>query len=188
MTLKNSKEQSLTQSRTCEHSTMLAQLELFIKLGNMLELDPNKHFKGILNLGNAMIEGDMALLQQSLSFYVDHTDLLFEHISFLKCAFAHAGVSFQEPAVLKYEGPLGKIKTAIVISIVLERAGKIAYISSDSTLSSFVQGSTRNKSGIMTMEPLNDDPQLLLRQISRVIRQPDVVGPPPFSTAASCSR
>lgn len=166
-----------------DQSTVMAQLEFFIRLGNMSDIDPNRDFAAILNLGNSLIEGDLPAIQKALAFYTNNSKLLFEHLEFLRRAFAHAGVSFQEPAVLKYEASIGQIKTVVVMAILLERAGKIAFISSDPALASYVHSFTRSKAGIMTLVPKKEDPGLLLKQISRVIRIPDVIGPPPHATA-----
>lgn len=169
------------QQAKYDHSTTLAQLELFIKLGNMDDLDPNKHFAGIMGLGYALIDGDLAAIQEALKFYNDQHELLREHMRYLTRAFAHAGVTFLEPSILRQEGSMGQIRFFVVMQVMLERAGKIAFISSDQSRPSYVHAFTRNRQGVMTLEPAKEDPRLLLKQISRVIRIPDVVAPPPIS-------
>ncbi len=164
-----------------DQSLTVAQLQLFIKLGSMDDLDPTKNFAGIMSLGNALIEGDLHKIQAALSLYKGQSSLLFEHVAYLRRAFEHAGVSFLEPSVLKINGPLGQAKCTLVLSIVLESAGKIAFIASDSSTASYVHSFTRNKLGIMTLEPAKEDPALLLKQVSRLIRLPEKTPPPPAS-------
>lgn len=161
-------------------SAVLAQQELFIRLGNMPEIPSDENFIGLLSLGNALIEGDLAEIQKALAFYVDRGTLINDHCEYLRQCFASAGVSFQEPAILRYDTPIGQHKSAVVISIMLERAGKIAFISSDPSSTSYVHTYTYGKNGMMMLEPAKEDPGLLLKQISRIIRLPDVVAPPPM--------
>jgi copper(I)-binding protein len=161
--------------------TVLAQQEFFIRLGNMAELQPDEHFVALMNLGNALIEGDLHRIQIALAYYRQHDKLIYEHVEFLRRAFANAEVSFQDPALLKYQAPNGQHKCDVMISIVLERAGKVAFISSDQTAPSEVHAFTRGKNGIVTLESVKEDPRLLLKQISRIIRLPDVIEPPPLS-------
>ena len=168
----------MTQLANKDPGMIFAQIEFFIRLGNMDDLPPDRNFGAILNLGNALIEGDLDSVQEALSFYEDHSCLIFEHIRLLKRAFAHTGVTFHEPSVLNLESTPAK---TIVISVVLTRNGKVVFISSDPTMTSYVQGLKRNYSGALTIEPLKEDPRLLLKQISRVIRLPDQTDPPPFS-------
>ncbi len=172
---------STTLSHRCPSSVEKAQLDFFIALGSMEDLDPTNHFSSILNLGNAIIAGDLAAVSNALSFYKDHTSLLFEHMDFLERALNSSEVTFPEPEVIKYEGSLGQTKTALVLAILLERSQKIAYVSSDPCLASYVQAFTRNRIGIMSMEPSTEDPQLLLKHIGRVICLPDPKEPPPMS-------
>ncbi len=164
-----------------DDNAVLAQQELFIRLGNMEELQPDGNFVALLNLGNALIEGELAAIQNALAYYEERGQLIYEHVDFLRRAFANAGVVFQEPAILKYQTGVGQNKNIVMISIVLERAGKIAFVSSDQSSACEVHKFTSGRNGILKMEPVQEDPRLLLKQISRIIRLPDVVEPPPLT-------
>lgn len=159
---------------------MQAQLALFIKLGNMDELNPDQNFGGIVNLGYALIDGDIEVVKEALRFYDDASELLEEHSIYLSEVFAHVGVEVLEPALLHLETPYG-LKTSVVLAVALERAGKIAYISSDESYPSYVNPYHRDNGLLMIDSPTQEDPQLLLRQISRVIRISEPVAPPPTS-------
>jgi hypothetical protein len=173
-------EHSTGQPQNSDSSVVYAQLDLFIRLGNMDDLDPNRHFAAMLNLGNALIEGRLPEIRQALAFYANRADLLIEHIGYLNRAFAHTGVTILEPAVSKYAA-LGGQKTAVSISVLLERAGKATFVSSDPAIKSYVHVTEWTEHGTITTE----DPRLLLKQLSRVIRLPEETAPPPFSSAAS---
>lgn len=168
------------QQEKYDHSITQAQLELFIRLGNMDDLDPNKNFTGIMNLGNALIEGNLEKIQTALRFYNSQPDLLNEHAIYLSRAFAHNGVEFLEPAFIKHEGAGGQPKLSVILSVVLDRAGKIAFISSEPNYPSYVHTFTRQKGLMMVEVATKEDPQLLLKQISRVIRIADSLPPPPL--------
>ncbi len=163
-----------------DSDVMRAQLELFIKLGNMDELSPNQNFGGIVNLGYALIDGDIEVVQEALKFYNDDPELLAEHSVYLTEVFEHVGVELLEPAILYLETPYGT-KASVVLAIALERAGKIAYISSAETYPSYVNPYYRDNGLLMIDSPTQEDPQLLLRQISRVIRISEPMAPPPSS-------
>lgn len=181
----NTSPSNYYQPGKADQSATLAKLELFIRLGNMSDLDPNQHFADILRLGNALIEGEINAVQKALSFYASQSELLDQHIGFLRRAFAHTGVDFLESASVKYENGVGQTRTVLVLSVVLERSGKVAFVSSDPVLASYVHSFTRSRRGAMMMEPAQGDPGLLLKQISRVIRLPETTAPPPNSMASS---
>ena len=174
-------EFSLATKLQKDNYTVLAQQEFFIRLGNIAELQPDGHFVALLNLGNALIEGELLRIQNALAYYRDKDELIFEHVEFLRQAFNNAEVIFQEPAILKYLSNSGQHKSDVMISIVLERAGKMAFVSSDQTVPCEVHAFTRGRNGIISMDAVKEDPRLLLKQIGRIIRLPDLVEPPPLT-------
>jgi hypothetical protein len=173
---------SLAPSPTGDATLVQAQTELFIHLGNMSDLDPVRDFAAILNLGNALIEGDMTAIQKALEFYEDHMDLAGKHIAALNSIFASSGVALKEPVLIESQARRATAKSPVVLGVLLERAGRIAFVSSDPTIPSDVHGFVRAQKGMMALEPLHDDPKLLLKQASRIIRLP---GPPPFAPSIS---
>lgn len=164
-----------------DHGAVLAQQELFIRLGNMDELQADGNFVALMNLGNAVIDGDLQAIQNALAYYTEKAQLIYEHIDFLSLALANSEVRFQEPTVLKCQTGIGQNKNVVMISMMLERVGKIVFISSDQNVSSEVHAFVSGQNGIITMEAVPEDPRLLLKQISRIIRLPEVVEPPPLT-------
>ncbi|MBX9720296.1 MAG: hypothetical protein K2X81_02780 [Candidatus Obscuribacterales bacterium] len=171
---------SAAKSYRCSPSIVKAQNDFFIALGSIDELNPND-FGRLLNLGNAIIEGNIFALIDALSFYKGCPALLFDQMDFLRSAIDSPEISFPDPDLIKYEGNLGQSKTALVFSIYVERSQRIAYISSDPNLPSYVHALTTNKLGIETMQPVSEDPLLLLRHIGRLICLPEHKEPPPMS-------
>ncbi|MBX9689424.1 MAG: hypothetical protein K2X27_22130 [Candidatus Obscuribacterales bacterium] len=171
------------ESAQMDDSLGLAQIELFIKLGNMSELEPDHNFALVLELGNALIKGEESAVQEALYKYKDRSKLLFDHCEHLKRAFSHAGVSFSEPSIVKYETNMGQLRSALVISVLLEKAGKIVFVSADPKIDSYVHSFSKSDTGTVSMEAVKEDPQLLLKQISRLIRIPENISPPPQSHA-----
>ncbi len=169
-----------SKSYRCSPSIAKAQNDFFIALGSIEELAPND-FGALLNLGNAIIEGNIFALIEALGHYKDCPDLLFDHMDFLRSSINCPEIAFPEPDLIKYEGSLGQTKTALVFSIYVERTRRIAYISSDPNLPSYVYALATNKLGIEAMQPVSEDPLLLLRQIGRLICLPEHKEPPPMS-------
>lgn len=164
-----------------EQTYLNAQMELFIQLGSLNELNPGEEFSKILKLGNALIAGDLTSLQDALAQYKSSPSMLFEHSRELKKIFADKGITVQEPSVIKYADALGRPLCVIVLPVVLEKSGRIVFVSSDKSMTSYVH-EIRNMHGIVTMEPVQEDPSLLLKHISRLIRIPDqTCAPPPFT-------
>lgn len=178
MTLGTENARPLTCHPT-DQSTIKAQLEFFIRLGNMEDLQPGEDFAAVMDLGNALISGEIDQVQSFLSKYGNQTTLLLMHVEFLRKAFNHTGIQIQDPSIIRYEGPLGQQRRMVVLSILIERLGKIVFISSERSQPSYVHSFVRNSKGIMTLEPAKEDPALFLRQIGRLIRLPDVPAPPP---------
>lgn len=167
------------QQQCSDRILLKAQLDLFIGLGSTDSVVPGAEFALIIKLGNAIIAGDMDELIRALNAYLPCPDTIYKHSEILNMHLQKHGIYLHEPAISKISSGIGRGKYTIVLAVMHQASGMNVYVSSDSSIPCYVHRLVRGLSGVYSLEPVHEDPRLMLKQIGRLLRIEETMGPPP---------